>query len=69
MIKTELGALRRSHYSDELSPSMDGSEVTKLLSYGVINFWGKRIPCYHPYESRFVHNLFRIKFDGCFPKY
>jgi len=27
MIKTELGALRRSHYSNELSPSMDGLEV------------------------------------------
>jgi len=27
MIKTELGTLRRTHYSDELSPSMDGLEV------------------------------------------
>lgn len=27
MIETELGTLRRSHYSDELIPSMDGSEV------------------------------------------
>ena len=27
MIKTELGALRRSHYSDELNSSMDGKEV------------------------------------------
>ncbi|MCE9617767.1 MAG: aspartate--tRNA(Asn) ligase [Nitrosarchaeum sp.] len=30
MIKTELGTLRRSHYSDELSPSMDGLEVTVM---------------------------------------
>ncbi|MCE9653082.1 MAG: aspartate--tRNA(Asn) ligase [Nitrosarchaeum sp.] len=30
MIKTELGTLRRSHYSNELSPSMDGSEVTVM---------------------------------------
>ena len=30
MIKTELGALRRSHYSDQLSPSMDGLEVTVM---------------------------------------
>ncbi len=30
MIKTELGTLRRSHYSDQLSPSMDGSEVTVM---------------------------------------
>ncbi|MFB5609457.1 MAG: OB-fold nucleic acid binding domain-containing protein, partial [Nitrosarchaeum sp.] len=30
MIKTELGTLRRSHYSDELSPSMDGTEVTVM---------------------------------------
>ena len=28
MIETELGSLRRSHYSDELNPSLDGSEVT-----------------------------------------
>jgi aspartyl-tRNA synthetase len=27
MIKTELGVLRRSHYSDELNQSMDGNEV------------------------------------------
>ena len=27
MIETELGSLRRSHYSDELNPSLDGSEV------------------------------------------
>ena len=25
MIETELGKLRRSHYSDELNPSMDGT--------------------------------------------
>ena len=30
MIKTELGTLRRTHYSNELSPSMDGSEVTVM---------------------------------------
>ena len=30
MIKTELGTLRRSHYSNELSPSMDGLEVTVM---------------------------------------
>jgi aspartyl-tRNA synthetase len=30
MIKTELGTLRRSHYSNELNPSMDGSEVTVM---------------------------------------
>ena len=30
MIKTELGTLRRSHYSDELNPSMDGLEVTVM---------------------------------------
>ncbi|NOS62523.1 MAG: aspartate--tRNA(Asn) ligase [Nitrosarchaeum sp.] len=30
MIKTELGTLRRSHYSDQLSPSMDGLEVTVM---------------------------------------
>ena len=30
MIKTELGTLRRSHYSDELNPSMDGTEVTVM---------------------------------------
>ena len=28
MIETELGKLRRSHYSDQINPSMDGSEVT-----------------------------------------
>ncbi len=28
MIETELGSLRRSHYSDELNPSMDGILVT-----------------------------------------
>ena len=28
MIETELGNLRRSHYSDELNSSLDGSEVT-----------------------------------------
>ncbi|MEK0320232.1 MAG: amino acid--tRNA ligase-related protein, partial [Nitrosopumilus sp.] len=28
MIETELGNLRRSHYSDEINPSMDGTEVT-----------------------------------------
>ena len=28
MIETELGNLRRSHYSDEINASMDGSEVT-----------------------------------------
>lgn len=30
MIKTELGTLRRSHYSNKLNPSMDGSEVTVM---------------------------------------
>ena len=30
MIKTELGNLRRSHYSNELTPLMDGSEVTVM---------------------------------------
>ena len=30
MIKTELGPLRRSHYSNELNPSMDGLEVTVM---------------------------------------
>jgi len=30
MIETELGKLRRSHYSDELSASMDGAEVTVM---------------------------------------
>ena len=30
MIKTELGTLRRSHYSNELTSSMDGSEVTVM---------------------------------------
>ena len=28
MIETELGSLRRSHYSDELNSSMDGADVT-----------------------------------------
>ena len=28
MIETELGVLRRSHYSDEINPSMDGTLVT-----------------------------------------
>ena len=27
MIETELGNLRRSHYSDEINPSMDGTQV------------------------------------------
>ena len=27
MIETELGNLRRSHYSDEITPSMDGTQV------------------------------------------
>ena len=30
MIETELGNLRRSHYSDQINPSMDGSEVTVM---------------------------------------
>jgi len=30
MIKTELGTLRRSHYSNELNSSMNGSEVTVM---------------------------------------
>ncbi|MCV0392280.1 MAG: aspartate--tRNA(Asn) ligase [Nitrosopumilus sp.] len=30
MIETELGNLRRSHYSDEISPSMDGNVVTLM---------------------------------------
>lgn len=30
MIETDLGSLRRTHYSDELSPSMDGQEVTVM---------------------------------------
>lgn len=30
MIKTELGTLRRSHYSNDLNPSMDGLEVTVM---------------------------------------
>ncbi|PIN83405.1 MAG: aspartate--tRNA(Asn) ligase [Nitrosopumilales archaeon CG11_big_fil_rev_8_21_14_0_20_33_24] len=30
MIKTELGTLRRSHYSNELNPSMNGTEVTVM---------------------------------------
>jgi aspartyl-tRNA synthetase len=28
MIETELGSLRRSHYSNELTPSLDGTDVT-----------------------------------------
>ena len=30
MIETELGTLRRSHYSDELTSSMDGTQVTVM---------------------------------------
>ena len=30
MIETELGKLRRSHYSDELNASMDGTTVTVM---------------------------------------
>ena len=30
MIETELGNLRRSHYSDQINPSMDGVEVTVM---------------------------------------
>lgn len=30
MIETELGILRRSHYSNEITPSMDGSMVTVM---------------------------------------
>ncbi len=30
MIETELGSLRRSHYSNEITASMDGSEVTVM---------------------------------------
>ncbi len=30
MIETELGKLRRSHYSDELTTSMDGTKVTVM---------------------------------------
>ena len=30
MIETELGKLRRSHYSDELNASMDGTQVTVM---------------------------------------
>ncbi|WP_428324174.1 aspartate--tRNA(Asn) ligase [Nitrosopumilus sp.] len=30
MIETELGTLRRSHYSDELNSSMDGTQVTVM---------------------------------------
>ena len=30
MIGTELGSLRRSHYSDEIDPSMDGKQVTVM---------------------------------------
>jgi len=34
MIETELGNLRRSHYSDEINASMDGSEVT-VMGWGL----------------------------------
>ena len=30
MIKTELGEMRRTHYSDEITPAMDGSKVTVM---------------------------------------
>ena len=30
MIETELGTLRRSHYSNEINPSMDGTQVTVM---------------------------------------
>ena len=30
MIETELGKLRRSHYSNELNASMDGTQVTVM---------------------------------------
>ena len=30
MIETELGSLRRSHYSDEINSSMDGTQVTVM---------------------------------------
>jgi aspartyl-tRNA synthetase len=30
MIETELGSLRRSHYSNEITPSMDGAQVTVM---------------------------------------
>jgi aspartyl-tRNA synthetase (EC 6.1.1.12) len=30
IIGTELGTLRRSHYSNEITPSMDGSTVTVM---------------------------------------
>ena len=30
MIETELGSLRRSHYSNEITPSMDGTQVTVM---------------------------------------
>ena len=30
MIETELGNLRRSHYSDQINSSMDGVEVTVM---------------------------------------
>jgi len=30
MIETELGSLRRSHYSNEITPSMDGNQVTVM---------------------------------------
>ena len=44
MIETELGNLRRSHYSDQINSSMDGSEVTVMgwvltvRGYGNISF-------------------------------
>ena len=44
MIKTELGNLRRSHYSDEINSSMDGMKVTvmgwilTIRGHGNINF-------------------------------
>ena len=30
MIETELGSLRRSHYSNEINSSMDGTQVTVM---------------------------------------
>ena len=44
MIETELGTLRRSHYSNQISASMDGQEVTvmgwllTIRGHGNINF-------------------------------
>jgi len=44
MIETELGNLRRSHYSNQLDPSMDGQDVTvmgwllTIRGHGNINF-------------------------------